>query len=111
MNNSVIVLLFSAACSSADPQRADVRTGSDTVGESTAQASRGSNEEHELVRNNYDVAHEICGHKPDDIYRQAGTRSIHEAAEWYSRIFREGAHRTASYRGCADALMGKEKSF
>ena len=66
----------------------------------------------QLVRNTYDVAHDVCGHDPDAIYQEAGSRNVHDAAEWYSKeMSQEGAHRAASYRGCGDALLGKEKNF
>jgi hypothetical protein len=70
-----------------------------------------SGEDEALVRNTYNIAHDVCTLDPDQIYSKAGSRSVHEAAEWYSRISREGPHQAASYRGCADALMGNQKSF
>ena len=65
----------------------------------------------EMVRSTYDVAHDVCGHDPDAVYKESGSRNVHDVAEWYSKGSQEGAYRSASYRGCSDALLGKEKKF
>jgi hypothetical protein len=64
-----------------------------------------------LVQNTYNIAHDICAHDRENIYRQAGTRDLHDAATWYSQGSKEGEHRTASYRGCSDGLLRREKKF
>ncbi|MBB4638812.1 hypothetical protein FHS01_004875 [Longimicrobium terrae] len=64
-----------------------------------------------LVQNTYNVAYDICDHDRSGIYKQAGSRDLHEAAEWFSQGSKEGEHRAASYRGCMDGLLRKEKKF
>lgn len=61
------------------------------------------------LKNNFDVAYDICSHDPEGLFKQAGTRDRHRAAEWLSQGMREGPHRSASYRGCFAALTGQPK--
>jgi hypothetical protein len=109
------VLLILTACSVSDSPPGDeqgrlANKETESLVEAPSDAARALGAD-ELVRNTYNVAHGVCGHRPEDVYEKAGTRSIHEAADWYSLGSTEGAHRAASYRGCADALMGKTKNF
>lgn len=108
------ILLILGACSSGGPD-ASGENGSSRAGPSAsapdAPERATSAYFDERVRSTYDAAHDACSQDPDGVYGAAGSRSIHTAAEWYSISSRKGAHRAASYRGCADALRGDEKRF
>jgi hypothetical protein len=109
----LVVALFVSACSG-ESGRSDVP---ETASFQTVDAAAGVRIKSrmptldEMVRNTYNVAYEECAHRPEGVYQEGGSKNIHDAAEWYSKVSREGAHRAASYRGCADALLGREKGF
>jgi hypothetical protein len=93
------VLLVLAGCSP-NPGRPGAGESTSDTGSADSQPNVDA-----MVRNTYTVAHDVCGDDPDRVHKEAESRSVHDAAEWYSKGSREGAHRAASYRGCADALL------
>jgi hypothetical protein len=108
MKAVLVVVLVLAACSSGNEgYEAVAGQFPDTASSETSPSPSVD----ELVRNTYNTAHDVCSYDANRIYKEAESRSVHDAAEWYSEGSTEGVHRAASYRGCADALLRKEKNF
>jgi hypothetical protein len=106
MKVAITALLMLTACS----PNSDRSSAEESTLDTASADSQLSNVD-VMVRNTYDVAHDVCGDDPGRVHKEAESRNVHDAAEWYSKGSREGAHRAASYRGCADALRGNEKRF